>query len=687
MKKLKLITSLTSLGAVVCATPIVATSCSKGDTETITSSSLACNRNNIILSVGTADQSVATLVPTFWDADGDEVDYITPEYTFETQPYEQTNGVEALPNDAISFWSNEIIIDSSKLSDSNIGIHKITVSAKAKGYSFSDVGTYTLWVAALPKEINNIMFYNGEPLFLPNDIDPTVFCGALVTSNDDTPVFEYNIPLADGTTQNIKTSDKEQLTNIFITSCSDSVSALGNNFLAGFTKLEDVDLSGLSKIKTVGNGFLSYCPSLQRLDLSSLTALADGSGFGSGFLYGDTILSKITWPNLEEGKRITINSLNFLSNCAKIGSIEWKKLKIQLQANETLPENFLIGCTFLSAVDLTSKSGAITVDSTGTVKPIANFTNGLCDSCKELATFKCDTTDDPILSQNGTNFFNNCTKLTKLDLLSNLYFDGTVTTVGDNFLANCSNMYKGAISMDMLFGENYDQVTAIGNNFLQNNPLKITWFVDASLPALTTIGDAFLESTNIKANETTTLDLTALGTNITSIGKYFLRYCWGIVKGANVKLPVVKANCTIGWDFMGECINLQSTSASPIDLTPLANVVSMGEGFMYNCHNIEYLNLGKLSNLTTNNSFGAGICFGCEKLSAIDTGSLAASSFQADVTTAGEEAISFALTPIEGTTYTDYPGIEVTGTDKTNIVNKFGDRETTQIWRKVYAAA
>ena len=140
---------------------------------------------------------------------------------------------------------------------------------------------------------------------------------------------------------------------------------------------------------------------------------------------------------------------------------------------------------------------------------------------------------------------------------------------------------------------------------------------------------------------------------------------------------------TIGWDFLGECGNLQSTEESPISLSPLAKVTNIGEGFMYNCHKIEYLDFSSLTSLTTANSFGAGICFGCEKLKSINIGTLSADIFEADVTTQGQEAINFALStrPAES-----YAGITVNGDNKAAFIAKFPVKDGPSIWRKLVTA-
>ena len=97
-------------------------------------------------------------------------------------------------------------------------------------------------------------------------------------------------------------------------------------------------------------------------------------------------------------------------------------------------------------------------------------------------------------------------------------------------------------------------------------------------------------------------DLTPLS-NVTSIGNFFLFHCTQIV---NLNLVPLSNVLSIGDYFLYNCSNLKI-----IDLSPLCLITVIGDGFMSNCTSINNLILNPLSNVT---SIGNGFMSGCTSI-------------------------------------------------------------------------
>ena len=134
----------------------------------------------------------------------------------------------------------------------------------------------------------------------------------------------------------------------------------------------------------------------------------------------------------------------------------------------------------------------------------------------------------------------------------------------------------------------------------------------------------------------------------------------------------------IGYDFMSECVNLDSIGFE----TRFGNTKKIGAGFMYNCHKLETIDISKFG-CSANDSIGAGMFFGCEKLTSLTIGDLAATCFQQDVIELEEPtntSLSFAMSKDQYDSIikqggTD-SGITVTGTNKAALKTRFPDRPT-----------
>ena len=108
----------------------------------------------------------------------------------------------------------------------------------------------------------------------------------------------------------------------------------------------------------------------------------------------------------------------------------------------------------------------------------------------------------------------------------------------------------------------------------------------------------------------TNIDLSPLS-NITSIGNSFIYHC---DKLESIDLSPLSKVTSIGTGFMNYCLKLTS-----IDLSPLLNITSIGNGFMYSCSGLTSIKLSGLSKLT---SIDEDFMCNCSKLTSINLSEL-----------------------------------------------------------------
>ena len=169
-----------------------------------------------------------------------------------------------------------------------------------------------------------------------------------------------------------------------------------------------------------------------------------------------------------------------------------------------------------------------------------------------------------------------------------------VTTIGDDFLCNCTSLSEVDLT-------GLQAVTTIGDWVLSycTTLSKVDF---TGLQAVTTIGDRFLSS----CTSLSKVDFTGLQ-SVTTIGHGFLSDCEMLSK---VDFTGLQAVTTIGDDFLSDC-----TSLSEVDLTGLQAVITIGTKFLYNCTSLSKMDFTGLHAVTT---IGDWFLYNCTTLSKVD---------------------------------------------------------------------
>ena len=204
-----------------------------------------------------------------------------------------------------------------------------------------------------------------------------------------------------------------------------------NFFLAGQKKLKQVDLSTIAVImsesmKQIPAGFLLDCSSLKSLDLSNILV----NTINGGFLSGCSNLETIVLPTLTENATIITQDnenftnpiLGFMNGCTKITDIDFSNFaKLKMIPNNffgaEMPEDYLV---FKAIPEFgnnaehfftSHKMNAINLSPLNNVTSIGNNFLCQCISAKNILLPKSS-----VLETIGDNFLMNCKKLESIDL-------------------------------------------------------------------------------------------------------------------------------------------------------------------------------------------------------------------------------------------------------------------------------
>jgi hypothetical protein len=226
---------------------------------------------------------------------------------------------------------------------------------------------------------------------------------------------------------------------------------------------------------------------------------------------------------------------------------------------------------------------------------ITKIDSSFLQNCPALTTVDLTQFADLTITSIGNYFLFQCRALTTIDLsgLTNL------TTIGDNFLANCNSI--SAIELP-------SSLESIGTYFLS----QCRSITSIDLPSsLTEIGIYFLQN----CYAITSLDLST--TAVTKIGTYFLSNCSALT---SITLPF--SLTTIGDNFLSSCTALTSISLpsslttignyfllqcsalTSIDLSPLTALTKIGTYFLRNCTAITSVTVGDNDFSRSTLSFG-----------------------------------------------------------------------------------
>jgi hypothetical protein len=127
---------------------------------------------------------------------------------------------------------------------------------------------------------------------------------------------------------------------IKLTRTKDSPIKIGDNFLYFFSKLTNINFSGLTNVTQIGNFFLSYCFKLSNIDLSLLSNIKQ---IGDGFLCDCSELRNIVLSPLSNVTRI---GNYFLCDCLELVNIDLSPLSNVAQ----IGDYFLYGCSGLNYI-------------------------------------------------------------------------------------------------------------------------------------------------------------------------------------------------------------------------------------------------------------------------------------------------------------------------------------------------
>ena len=380
MKKIKLITTLSSLGVLGATFPLVVTSCSKDDKkedEDIVETDNYVQTNNDKFYIAN------DFDPNIFCGDTATISFVSPtkpekgiqrtvnktdiksitiksiKSTVTNLKNKFLNGFTAISSidlsalSSILYFGTQFIYNCDNLTEINIGsIRKDRIPHDANSFATEnkdavcytngikliypeDDTTWDLWVwtnlidhnsTTTPyRKVNanfNGMEFKNEKYILEDNVNPNKFITCSITgiSTVDWKTTQYSVK--GGTPVTIAyEDDHENLTQVILTHPDTTVTSIGNCLLEECTNLTKLEIGTLSQLTTLGRNFLVNCSKLTQFNLSCLASVTD---VGGEFLYGCTSLTSI--------------DLTPMLDITKIG------------------QSFLEGCTNLKRIDLFDKS-------------------------------------------------------------------------------------------------------------------------------------------------------------------------------------------------------------------------------------------------------------------------------------------------------------------------------------------
>ena len=175
------------------------------------------------------------------------------------------------------------------------------------------------------------------------EIDPNMFC--TFDENDDFKPISFRGKSSDGKVEDININDQKGLRNIYsvsIGSCKDDITSINDNFLRLCQRLNYVDISALSNIKSIGDCFISVT-SITQIDLSPLSKL---ESIGDSFL--EECFGLDSPVDLSPLRNLTTIGDWFLYYCKYIKSIDFSALT----NIKTIGKCFLSECHELTQINL-----------------------------------------------------------------------------------------------------------------------------------------------------------------------------------------------------------------------------------------------------------------------------------------------------------------------------------------------
>ena len=429
MKKSKLIKTVIGAGALLSATPIVATSCNNNEDKVNESQNyIKFAGNKLVIDHALNQADLNAMQP---------------------QDYQFSDGVihKAIFVDGIPYRISYI----TEMQIGNCGDETLTIPSNfLMGGTVTATSTLEACTALQKLDLHGIKTTTIEntplvetdywDLWCPNMLEIKV--PTLVKTGDTLSIPDYFLSYDDPEyLARPRTLQKVDLTGF------KDVTHIGSEFLYYVKNLTDVNLTALTNVTSIGDDFLSVCISLEKVDLSSFSNV---TSIGNFFLAS----AKITSIDLSPLSNLEEIQTNFLDGCTSLESI-----KFPSQCDATaIGTYFLRGCSELKSIDLSCFTN---------VKQIGTNFLYNCTSLTSVDMSKFTSLTTSV----GNNFLYNCTSLTDVNM-------GTInpTIVGPSSSGNTCfevkltqdeyNNYDGIkLTVDSTVENDWDTATQAGGKF------------------------------------------------------------------------------------------------------------------------------------------------------------------------------------------------------------------------------
>ena len=335
MKKTKLIATISSLGVLASATPIIATSCSENSRS---GSYYVIHNQKVSLPTTFSQSDINNLVPqsyTFSDGVSRSALFLNGDY------------VEAalITELRIQETDSTVILPTSNFLSTCTNLRILDIKGVKTEQTASD----------LTNALTSIPWSNLVEVAFPTWVEKEGVGHALST------VFFSTTPTG------LKKADLSGL---------EKPITVTNNFFKGCTGLEELILPDLSEVTVIGSSFLDGCSSLKSVD--NLNQLTKIKGFAYNFLNGCSSLTSVTFP---KDNLITTIGHSVLSGCSSLKSIDLSPLtSVTIIGND-----FLKGCSSLTSIDLSQMEELQTLGAKKTLTASIIGT-GFLNGCNALTT-------------------------------------------------------------------------------------------------------------------------------------------------------------------------------------------------------------------------------------------------------------------------------------------------------------
>ena len=644
LKKIKLLTSLSSIGLVATTVPIIATSCT-------TASLYGPNQNDATIEI----TQIRWIKQKIYNVNT-ENEIIAKCKKDNSTIYAKYSGLEEATTVSASISSNTINITIS-VTD--------TTQTKYTGGPVSWTATYvTPTPPPTPSTKSLVLNTSGIPTTLYLDSGEQSYEVFAYLKNGSTisttpanitdvsvtiPTSEQNIVYADGTASSNKgyvniTPLSEGNATLTIT-VTDSDNITGSSIVS--VKVEGTMFK--NNHITLKNGLMYNLP--DNLDPSVLVPNDSGvynlpTTNGQNISVNATSINMLTvssWDSSATTINNTSDTRGFLSGCSNLNYLELTDDKSPLSSLTNLGSSFMKGCTSLSSIDLSIFSNVTTIGNyflsgctissidlskIGNVEKIGNSFMEGCTSLTELDMSTLFKLAKPIGADPeesitiGGNFVYNCYNLTTL-WLGNI-LPGNFTSSNKSFASDSKSTEMFTNGVSLLAKDALDNFKAIFPDSTSSTPYR-KW-ADEVQSAITYKGETYiladdtdpnkfctydddgwaLEPTfNLKNGGTLTIDfgyeenlngitsvlIKKAPSNVTKLEACFLADTYNLKYFDTSGLTNIK---TIERSFLSCCHSL-----TDCDLSGFSNVTSVRNGFLWDCTSLEYIDLSPMVSLTT----------------------------------------------------------------------------------------